>query len=204
MDSQFIASAHTAAGALTRVATGTALKTLLQVGVPAGRPINILGWGCSFRGVAAADPPGELYLILSDVAATVTSLTPDTWRQPLEAASACVGGAALTGINATVEGTITSSILYDAQQIHPQTGYSCGSRRAGSRAARLQRDVSAVRVSCGSARELQRRSSSAGAVGATSWDGPEQPRQGRSARRRASGRRSPPAPRRPPARSPRA
>jgi hypothetical protein len=125
VDSQYIASPHTAAGALTRVATGTALKTLLQVGVPASRPINILGWGVSFRGVAAADPPGELYLILSDVAATVTSLTPDLWRQPGEAASACVGGAALTGINASVEGTITASILYDAQQVHPQSGYSC-------------------------------------------------------------------------------
>jgi hypothetical protein len=125
MDSQFIASAHTAAGALTRVATGTALKTLLQVGVPAGVPLNLLGWGCSFRGVAAADPPGELYLILSDVAATVTSLTPDLYRQPLEKASACVGGTALTGINASAEGTITASILYDAQQIHPQSGYSC-------------------------------------------------------------------------------
>jgi hypothetical protein len=130
VDSQYIASPHTAAGALTRVATGTALKTLLQVGVPASRPINILGWGVSFRGVAAADPPGELYLILSDVAATVTSLTPDLWRQPGEAASACVGGAALTGINASVEGTITASILYDAQQVHPQSGYSCWFPRA--------------------------------------------------------------------------
>lgn len=125
MDSQFIASAHTAAGALTRVATGTALKTLLQVGVPAGRSLNLLGWGCSFRGVAAADPPGELYLMLTDTAATVTSLTPDLYRQPAEGASACVGGAALTGINASAEGTVTASILYDAQQVHPQTGYSC-------------------------------------------------------------------------------
>lgn len=125
MDSQFIACAHTAAGALTRVATSAALKTLLQVGVPANRPVNILGWGVSFRGVAAADPPGEVYLLDGDVAATVTSLTPDLWRSPLEAASACVGGAALTGINASAEGVITASRLLDAQQVHPQTGYSC-------------------------------------------------------------------------------
>jgi hypothetical protein len=77
VDSQFIASPHTAAGALTRVATGTALKTLLQIGVPAGVPLNVLGWGVAFRGVAAADPPGEVYLLESDTAATVTSLTPD-------------------------------------------------------------------------------------------------------------------------------
>lgn len=124
MDSQFIASPHTAAGALTRVATGTALKTLLQIGVPASQPLNILGWGVSFRGVAAADPPGEVYLLQSDVAATVTSLTPDLWRQPGENASKCIGGAALTGHTATAEGTITASVLFDAQQVHPQTGYS--------------------------------------------------------------------------------
>lgn len=125
MDSQYIASAHTAAGALTRVATSAALKTLLQIGVPTNTPINILGWGVSFRGVAAADPPGEVYLLDSDVAATVTSLTPDAWRLPGERASLCVGGAALTGINASAEGTITASRLLDAQQVHPQTGYSC-------------------------------------------------------------------------------
>jgi hypothetical protein len=93
VDSQFMASPHTAAGV-------------------------------SFRGVAAADPPGELYLIETDVAATVTSLTPDKWRQPLGAPSKCVGGAALTGHTATAEGTITASRLLDAMQVHPQTGYS--------------------------------------------------------------------------------
>jgi hypothetical protein len=125
VDSHFIASPHTAAGALTRVATGTALKTLLQIGVPANQPINILGWGCSFRGVAAADPPGELYLLDSDVAATVTSLTPDQWRIPTGIPSKCVGGAALTGHTATAEGTITASRIIDPQQVHPQTGYAC-------------------------------------------------------------------------------
>jgi hypothetical protein len=140
----YIASPHTAAGALTRVATGTALKTLLQVGVPANTPINVWGWGCSFRGVAAADPPGELYLIDGDVAATVTSLTPDTWQIPADIASICVGGAALTGHTATVEGTITASRLLDAQQIHPQTGYSVwfpadARPRAGQSSARYLR-----------------------------------------------------------------
>jgi hypothetical protein len=58
------------------------------------------------------------------VAATVTSLTPDVWQFPTDLASICVGGAALTGHTATVEGTITASRMIDAQQIHPQTGYS--------------------------------------------------------------------------------
>jgi hypothetical protein len=144
VDSQFIASPHTAAGALTRVATGTALKTLLQIGVPAGVPLNVLGWGVAFRGVAAADPPGEVYLLESDTAATVTSLTPDLWRLPAEAASRCVGGAALTGHTASAEGTITASRMLDPQQVHPQTGYSVwfpadARPRVGQSAARYLR-----------------------------------------------------------------
>jgi hypothetical protein len=124
VDSQFIASPHTAAGALVRVPTTAVLRTLEQVAVPANVPVNLLGWGVSFRGVAAADPPGELYLIDTDVAATVTALTPDLWRAPTEKASACVGGAALTGHTATAEGTITASRILDAQQVHPQSGYA--------------------------------------------------------------------------------
>jgi hypothetical protein len=141
----YIATPHTAAGALTRVATGTALKTLLQVGIPANTPINVWGWGCSFRGVAAADPPGELYLIDTDVAATVTSLTPDTWQFPTDIASICVGGAALTGHTATAEGTITASRMIDPQQVHPQTratacGFPADARsRVGQSAARYLR-----------------------------------------------------------------
>jgi hypothetical protein len=123
VDSLFIASPHTAAAALTRVATGTALKTLLQIGVPANTPISIFAWGVSFRGIAAADPPGEVYLIDTDVAATVTSLTPDTFKNPLGGASKCVGGAALTGHTASAEGTVTASRLLDSEQAHPQTGY---------------------------------------------------------------------------------
>lgn len=120
----YIATPHTAAGALTRVATGTALKTLLQIGVPANTPINVWAWGVSFRGVAAADPPGECYLIDTDVAATVTTLTPDPWQFPTDIASIAVGGTALTGYNASAEGTITASRVLDVQQVHPQSGYS--------------------------------------------------------------------------------
>jgi hypothetical protein len=125
---EYIVTPHTAAGALTRVTTGTALKTLLQVNVPANAAINILGWGVSFRGVAAADPPGECYLMHGDVAASAgTSFTPESWRSQIE----------------TV-GTITASVVLDPQQVHPQSGYGVWfptdcRPRVGSTSARFVR-----------------------------------------------------------------
>jgi hypothetical protein len=143
---EYIVTPHTAAGALTRVTTGTALKTLLQVNVPANAAINILGWGVSFRGVAAADPPGECYLMHGDVAASAgTSFTPESWRSQIETvASACIGGAALTGHSFGTEGTITASVVLDPQQVHPQSGYGVWfptdcRPRVGSTSARFVR-----------------------------------------------------------------
>jgi hypothetical protein len=54
MDSQFIASPHTAAGALTRVATGTALKTLAASRCPRGPALSTSSAGAA-RSVAS--PP---------------------------------------------------------------------------------------------------------------------------------------------------
>lgn len=142
----YIAAPHTAAGALTRlpVAAG-AVDTQLQIGVPANLPINIWAWGISFRGVAAADPPGDVWLLEGDVAASSgTSLTPDPWQYPADVASSCVGGAALTCYGPTVEGTITASRVMDGQLVHPQTGYSIwfpsdGRPRVGTSSARYLR-----------------------------------------------------------------
>lgn len=110
--------------AIVEVATGTSVKTVLQVTTPATTDIRILGWGVSFDGVAAADPSGVVTLIGTSGAATVTALTPTDWESDFGQASLCVGGTGATGYNASVEGTITSSRIYDGQEVHPQTGYS--------------------------------------------------------------------------------
>jgi hypothetical protein len=121
----YIASPHTAAGALTEQATGTALKTLLQIGVPAATQIEILGWGFADTGIVTTDAPGEVYLMEGDVAASVgTALTPDLYDRPGTQASLCVGGAALTCYGPTTEGTIAATRVLDQQKVHPQTGYS--------------------------------------------------------------------------------
>lgn len=119
---------HTAAGVITEPSTLTGLATMLQVATPATTGIDVLGWGISFKGVAAADPPGMVYLLDCDVGmSAATSLTPDGFDNGGKAvASLCVGGTAATCVSdgAVTEGTIAASNLVDAQEVHPQTGYS--------------------------------------------------------------------------------
>lgn len=63
-------SAKNTTAAPVKVATGTAIKTMLQLKPIV--PCRIIEWGCSFDGSAAATP-GEVELIEVDVAATVTA-----------------------------------------------------------------------------------------------------------------------------------
>jgi hypothetical protein len=123
---QYMATPHSAAGAVVDLAPATGLKTVLQVGVPIATFIEILGWGVSIAGTAATDVPFYAYLMEGDVAASVgTSLTPDPYSDPGGQASLCVGGAALTSYNAAyTEGTIAASRFFDSERVHPQTGYS--------------------------------------------------------------------------------
>lgn len=104
--------------AQVKVTTGTAIKTLLQIATPATREIEVLEWGVSFDGTTAATP-GVVELVQTDVAATVTSLTPTVYRPSNAPASLCVGGASATGYTATAEGTITVVRMFDAQLIAP-------------------------------------------------------------------------------------
>ena len=88
--------------------------------------MDILGWGVSIAGTAAADVPFYAYLMEGDVAASAgTALTPDQFDTPSGQPSLCVGGAALTSYSASyTEGTITVSRFFDSERVHPQTGYS--------------------------------------------------------------------------------
>ena len=110
--------------AIVEVATGTAIKTLLQIATPSTTDIRVVGWGISFDGIVATNPAGVVTLIDVDVAATVTTLTPEEFGSDDAQASLCVGGTAATGYNASAEGTIAGSRILDGQNVHPQTGYS--------------------------------------------------------------------------------
>jgi uncharacterized protein YaiE (UPF0345 family) len=108
--------------AAVKVTTGTAIKTLLQVATPSTMRIKVVEWGISFDGSAAATPI-ECELIQTDVAATVTSFTPQAYDDPNGPASLCVGGTSATGYTATAEGTITATRYGDLQLIAPTNQY---------------------------------------------------------------------------------
>jgi hypothetical protein len=104
------------------VTTGTDIKTLLQVATPSTRKIHLIEWGIAFSGAAAATGiPVEL--IETDVAATVTALTPTKYRGAGDSLSLCVGGTAATGYTATAEGTITAIRTLDALLLQPTANY---------------------------------------------------------------------------------
>jgi hypothetical protein len=105
------------------VATGTAIKTLLQIAPPSTKEIIPVAWGIAFDGITNA-VPGILELIETDVAATGgTSLTPTPYSNPNGPASLCVGGAALTCFSPTGEGTITAVRTADVQFVAPTNQY---------------------------------------------------------------------------------
>ena len=98
-------------------------KTVIQVATPSTTDIRIMGWGVSFDGASGTAIPVICQLLQGDVAATVTAFTPELWGHDLAPASLCVGGSAATGVNASVEGTMTAVRAFDSQHVHPQAGY---------------------------------------------------------------------------------
>src|SRR5574337_137659 len=106
--------------ALAKVATGTAIKTLLQVVPGATVLAKIIEWGISFDGSAAATPI-QCELLEANVAATVTATaSADITKLDDEAllggdpTTALIQvGTALTGYTATAEGSITTVRMFD-------------------------------------------------------------------------------------------
>jgi hypothetical protein len=98
-------------------------KTVLQVATPSGTDLRVMGWSVSFDGISGTAIPVICQLVETDVAATVTALTPELWANSQQPASLCVSGTALSGYNASVEGTIVAVRQFDAQHVHPQSAY---------------------------------------------------------------------------------
>lgn len=115
-------------------ATGTAIRTMLQVSLGAHAPARLVEWGCSFDGFAAA-LPGQVELFETSVAATgLTALaTADIVRLDGAAVSGGdpVTNLILVGTNATgftadttcTEGTVANARMFDMQLVAPTSQY---------------------------------------------------------------------------------
>jgi hypothetical protein len=97
-----------------KVATGTSLKTMLQV-KQANVPGKIIEWGCSFDGSAAATPGVVELIDTGTVNATVTaSVAADITQVDAEAVHANINSTfftlstTTTGYTATIEGSTTT------------------------------------------------------------------------------------------------
>ena len=102
---------------LTEVALANGLKTMLQIKAVT-KDVRICAWHISTDGAAAGTPfPAEL--CICDVAATVTSLTPDVWENEDAVAALAVGGTSATGYNASAEGTLTTQRIVDSTEVRP-------------------------------------------------------------------------------------
>lgn len=105
--------------ALVKVTTGTAIKTMLQIATPSTRQCQLISWGYSIDAAPATTGTGEIELIQTDVAATVTAHVA-SGVQPLDPnapPSLMTLGTSATGYTATVEGTPTAVRTFDAQNI---------------------------------------------------------------------------------------
>ena len=111
--------------ALTPITTGTAIKTLLQIGSSATRPLKVVEWGISFDGSAAAAGI-RCELLQTDVAATVTAHVAagvQPYDDPNGPASTVTLGTAATGYTASAEGSITTTRYGDLQLVQPTNQY---------------------------------------------------------------------------------
>lgn len=115
-------SAMPTAAAMPAVATGTSIKTMLQIATPSTRQLQIISWGYTLSGLPGA--AATIELIQTDVAATVTAHVA-AGVQPLDPnapASLVTLGTAATGYTATAEGSVTVTRVFDTDQISTTAG----------------------------------------------------------------------------------
>lgn len=119
------ASGVTAAPA--KVTTGTAIKTLMQLATSATAALEVVEWGISFDGSAAATPGVCELVDTVAVAATVTTYTAaDIVKLSLGGGGLLSGltlGTSASGFTASAEGTVTAVRGMDIQLLPPTAPY---------------------------------------------------------------------------------
>lgn len=116
-------AAYPTTAAPVKVATGTAIKTLLQIGIPSNVAIRIVEWGISFDTPATASVVACELFACTGAASTGTSITPSSYNDLGGVLSLCVGGAALTCFSPGTEGTVAAYRPFDLQLVVPPAQY---------------------------------------------------------------------------------
>ena len=109
-----------------KVTTGTVIKTLEQLSPPANGAIEVIEWGISFDGFAAAQPGASELVETGAINATVTAFVANDIMRYGQAggdASRITLGTANSGYTASAEGTITASRQLDLQLLPPTAPY---------------------------------------------------------------------------------
>lgn len=109
--------------AQARTSTGTAIKTHLQVATPSTRQCMVLAWGFSVE-VTPTSGASVIELVETDVAATVTAHVAAGFVKidPNAPNTLMTLGTAASGYNASAEGTITATRVFDAVELPPTAG----------------------------------------------------------------------------------
>lgn len=107
----------------TPVATGTSLKTMLQLATPSTRMVRLISWGFQLDALPGSGS-GVVELVETDVAATVTAHAA-SGVQPLYPglpASLLTLGTTATGYTATGEGVVTTTRSLDTNKVSSTAG----------------------------------------------------------------------------------
>lgn len=108
--------------ALVKMATGTSIRTLMQVTTSSTVPLVVVEWGISFDGSAAATPiECELLTTGSVAMGSPTSFTPQKYSADAQAAANST--AAFNNVGTSTEGTVTTTASGDMQLIAPTNQY---------------------------------------------------------------------------------
>lgn len=118
-------------GALTtappKVTTTTAIKTLQQLATSATMSLEVVEWGISFDGSAAATPGAVELVDTVAINATVTAYVAADITKVSQSAAALASGLTLavagSGFTATAEGTPTATRQFDTQLLPPTAPY---------------------------------------------------------------------------------
>lgn len=109
--------------AMSAVATGTTIKTMLQLAAPSSRQLQIISWGYTLSATPAGGD-AVVELLQTDVAATVTAhVAAGIYNSdPNGSASLLTLGTAATGYSASAEGTTTAARVFDTDQVPTTAG----------------------------------------------------------------------------------